>query len=607
MPSESPGAAGTTRLLRGAALAAALGIAALHLVYLRSHAQSPIGVRLDSWSESNIVVSARNAARHGWGAYGGVAQHQVERPPFARDPLFLYAHYPLGTYYLTWAMYDWLGEDVAALRWLPALFSAAALVLWYFLVSRIAGAAAALLSAASLATAYGFLAYADDLHHAYPWALLAGMMLAYVTAIEERGRRRRLLLGVSWLLLFANSFLSWEWYLWSQAFYWGHALLLGTPLRKRWLLIFAAAALLAAGVQRQVRVHAFGADAGAGLVEDLRRRTIGLEETDDTPAGTTLRDVPSYVAVRFEQLYGSGVLPLWWLVAVVGLASGGIRPGDGSVAPPYRWLVLLFLCGASWWCVMLQHTVVHPHVMRHALLFYALFAGLALETALRFLLGRGRRWWVRLAGASLALAVVLPHLRLTRLDMQAHSDRQFRHPSGWTAAWNEVESMREYARLLPPDAVVLTNHNRPPLLRYWLDVPVYSATFERFPFRRGEPLPGARVRLELASSHLGSLYGGASARPRVVYLYVFRGDVQSQYLGDPVLWKLIDGVWSKPASYERLARFGEVLSGTASPAHAILARGRTWIAFEAGDLLDDLPPDVERGPPPDRGAFGPPR
>ncbi len=584
-------------------LAVLLVIILLSLVYLRRHAESPIGIRLDSWSEANVLVSARNAERNGWGAYRGVAQHQVDRPPFVNDSLFYYAHYPLGASYLGWASYHVAGENLAALRWLPALVSVGALVLWFLLVRRIAGPRTALLSTAVLASSYGFVAFADDIYHSYSPLCLVGMMLAFVTGGAASGRRRVLLLAAAWVLLFINSFLSWEWHLWSQIFLWGYWLWIDRPLAPRRLALFVLAPLLAFGIHQTVRQHAFGPSPRSEVVQDLLRRTVRLEETADTPLDVTMATLPSFVATRFARFFGVGIGGLWLLLVVAGVMSGGIAAAPFRIAPAYRWAVLLFVCGISWWCVMWQHTAVHPHVMGHALLFYALTLGLALDSAAGWAAHRAAPLWGRALAAGLVAVIAVPHLRTLNLDAELHSDHDFRHPYGWTGGWSDVALLGDMSRKLPKDVIVLTNNNRLPLMRYWFDLPVYPASAQRYPFTRGEPLPESRLRFELTTTHLLDLYPDAATRPHVVYLYV-AADLNARYAADPILWKLVDGAWSQPPSFER---FRQTLAGEPAAAHTLLAQGNGWLCFAADDLLDDLPPGFERGAPPDRATFGPPR
>jgi hypothetical protein len=577
----------------------------LLLILFRARADDPLGVRTDSWSEANIVVSARNVATNGWTKYGGVAQHQVDRRPFKSDPFYYYAHYPLGTYYIVWVE-DALGlHTFSAWRWLPTLCSIGALVLWYLLLCRFVGRWTALASTIVMGTSYGFLAYADNIHHGYNNLLLLGMMLLYVTGITHRGRPRLVRLGGSWLLLFVNAFMSWEWYLWSQAFYWGHAILFGAPFKKRWLLIFAAAPLLAAGIQYGVRVSAFGRQSEGAIVQDFLRRTIRLQETADTPPDVTLANYPQHVAQRFQQFYGIDLASIWLLALLWGALLGGFGPDLRTSHPAFRWIVLLFVCSATWWCVMLQHTAVHQHVMRHALFFYALVIGLVLVGGLAIVVRPRYSPWSRAVSLAVVVLILWSHADGCYRDLRLHLDPSYRDPNSWAAGWQESRDFAATARSLPQDAIILTNNNRLPLLRYWTNRPVYPATLEKYPFRRGTSLPQSRFRLELVTSHLRDLYG--DHMPRVVYLYFFYGAPDSAYERDAILWGLMDGVWTPPTAdrFENFARVMRQAGGTT--VDPIVARGRNWLCFDAGAFLRSLPEDLLRQPPPARADFGPPR
>lgn len=591
--------------VRGRVPGALVGLLCIGLfLLLHLRADAPLGVRNDSWTEANIIVSARNVALNGWQKYHGVPQHQVDRPPFESDPFFLYAQYPPGSYYVAWLLFDAQDTTPSRLRWPPTFCAVATLICWYLLLCRVVTAWTALLSTLLLGTSYGFLAYADDLHHGYSLAFVTGMMLSYVTALTASGRRRLLWMAASWALLFVNSFISWEWYLWSQVFLWGHAFLLGVPFKKRWLLVFALAPLIAVGIQSAVRMAAFGPDPGGGMLADLLRRTVRLEDTFDTPRAVTLATYVPHVAHRFEEFYGFalgsiGLLVLAWAAVVTAEGTNGRDAG-----PALRWIVLLFLCGASWWCVMLQHTSVHPHVMRHELLFYALALGVSLATALRYVFGSGRSRWSRVVAVMVAVWIVGPHASGTYSDIRMYLDPSYDSPYSWAGGWNEAKVFAALADRVPADAIVLTNSNRPPLLRYWTRRPIYYANLLREPFRRNAVLPGSHTRLALAVSHLQALYG--AEMPPVVYVYWFSTAADAAYTGDPILWQLVDGTWTRPTTHRQLANFRALTRGGGHSKYPIVVSGPNWIAFAANKLFENLPPEDAGMAAPTRAQFGPP-
>lgn len=577
------------------------------LVLMRLRAGDPLGVHNDSWTTANIVVSARNVALNGSAKYGGVAQHQVDRPPFRNDPFYYYAHYPLGTYRLNWFVDALGGRSLAAWRWPPAVCSLLSLVLWYLLLGRVAGRWTALGATAVMGSAYGFLAYADDVHHGYAGVLVVGMMLSYVAGLAAAGRRRGVLLAGSWLCVFANGFLSWEWLPWSQVFYWGHAVLFGAPFRRRWLLVFALAPVLAFAIQQHQRSAAIGGGGGGpGFVEDLLRRTVGLDEAVDTPPGVTLATYPAHVLGRFAEFYGIELSTVWLLAIAWGLLAGGVGADLRSAGPAFRWMALLFACAASWWCVMIQHTAVHHHVMRHALFFYALVVGACLAAAARVAAGAPYSKWARAAAAGIGLAVAVPHADGCYRDFRMHVDRTYQDPRGWSSGWGEGDNLSDLARKLPGDVLVLTNHNRLPLMRYWTNLPVYPATLAPYPHRRGAPIrPDARLRIELTASHLKELYG--KDLPPMVFAYFFYAEPEAQYSADPTLWQLVDGTWTPPQDSSRFENFREVVQGGGNSRYPLVARGLNWVVFRADRLFEHLPEGGAGPAPPTLAEYGPPR
>jgi hypothetical protein len=576
------------------------------LIVLRVRADNPLGVHSDSWSEANMIVSARNAALNGWAKYDGVAQHQVDRPPFKSDPFYFYAEYPLGASYVMWALFDLGAQTFPALRWPATICALVTLALWYVLLCRFVGRWAALASAVVLGSSWGFLEYADNVHHGYSNALVVGMMLCFIAGLAADGRKRLALMAGSWLLQFVNAFMSWEWYLWSQAFYWGYALLIGVPFKKRWLLVFALAPVLAFGIQSHQRSVAFGKETGGGLQADFLRRTISLEEATDTPPDVTLANYPLHVVKRFGQFYGIGLVPVCALALAWGVLFGGLDRSMRRLHPAFRLICVLFLCSISWWCVMLQHTAVHSHVMRHALFFYALVLGLSIAGGLQLALAADRAAWIRAVSCVVVGFFVWLHCLRTREDLRAHTDRAYKDPYVWEMGWSESSILADFARKLPGDAILLTNHNRLPPMRYWTNMPVYWVSFSRFPFRRGTPVPGSRFRIELVTSHLGALYG--DHMPRVFYAYFFRRPPNESYQGDRILWQLIDRTWTEPPTPARVANFRQIVyQGKSTSKYPLVARGPDWLCFDASTLFSNLPEEFAKMPPPTRSDFGPPR
>ena len=603
-PSQRTSAA---RALRGALPSALLVVFLLGLLLVfRERADHPLGVRSDSWTEATILVSARNVAVNGWAKYRGASPQQVDRPPFKSDPFLYYTRSQLGTYYANWLLYGWGATSPAALRWLPTLSSLASLMLWYLVLRRFVDRWTALVTIVIMGTAYGFLDYADNLYHGYMNGCVAATALCFVAAVESSGRRRHTLMAATWALLCLNCFLSWEWILFSLVFIWGYALLFDIPFRRRWLVLFVLAPILAIGILSVTREASLGAQGAGGMIDDLLRRTIRLTDTPDTPPTVTLATYPLHVATRFEQFYGIGLGPVCLLALAWGVVCGSLRGSIRRAAPAFRLVILLLACGVSWWCVMLQHTAVHQHTMRNALAFYALVLGLTVAGGIRLSLDSGRRWWVRVPAGLVVPLVLWVHGARSYENFRLHADPTFQVPNHWDEGWGESVTFTDVAAKLPRDAIVLTNNNRLPLLRYWTDLPVYPGTLSVWPFSRGKQLPNARFRIELTINHLRDLYG--EHLPRVVYVYWFFRPPDVAYARDPVLWQLMDGTWKQPPTAARVAQWGSLYAQMVSTGrgarYPMIAEGGTWLCFDISTMFDNLPNDFRRLGPPTRAEFG---
>jgi hypothetical protein len=578
------------------------------LIVFRLRADNPLGVRTDSWTEATVIVSARNVAANGWAKYHGASPQQIDRPPFKSDSFYYYTRYPLGGYYVNWAFYKLGAKTLGALRWPVTLLSLTSLILWYVFLCRFVGRWAALASTLFMGTAYGFLDFADNVHHAYGNVLPIGVMLSFAAALRYGGRKRIGLLAAAWLLLFINSCMSWEWYLWSQIFFWGYAVLLGVPFKKRWLMVFALAPLLVVGSLSLMREEALGPHGAHGILNDFLRRTIRLEDTIDTPRDVTLANYPLHIARRFQQFYGMGLGSVWLLALAWGLVFGGLRRSVMQPHPAFRLIILFFLCGISWWCVMIQHTAVHPGNMRHALLFYSLVIGLSVTGALSLLFGLKQRLWMRAAGLAVLAFVLWSHGARTYQNIRLHLDRNYPVPNGWDEGWSESANLSDLARKLPADAILLTNISRMPLLRYWTGLPAYPGTFSPYPFNRYKAVPGARYRVELTINHLRELYG--AHLPRVLYVYFFLRAPARAYMVDPMLRKMIDGEWKLHPDTDHAAHAEQVIRqiaarGGGQAYYPVIAAGFNWLCFDISTMFDNLPQEFLRLGPPTRADYGP--
>jgi hypothetical protein len=511
--------------------------------FLAERGDDPIGVRPDSWSDANVVVAGRNYAREGLFAHAGAHQLQVITDQNPSDPFFLYTRYPVGAGLIN-GMWQIAGvRSDRAFRLLPAACSLTALVLWYGLYRRITGPAVAAVATIAMALSYGFLAYADNLHfHAYGMLTSVAAMRCYLRAMDLNERQRLRWFLLTALFMFVTAWFTWEYHLWMVLFIGVYALLFRCPVRRSYLALLAAPLLVALAMQTIQRHVAFagirGGDAGGGFLEDVYRRTVGLERAVDTPPGLTLAGYPAMLAQRYYTFYG---LPAPAVLAMIVMllmpdrrAPWRIRDWpDGA-----RLAVALFLAGAGWWIVMIQHTAVHPHVMRQSLSAYALLMALVWvrcwDTARSADFGRP----VRAAAVLLMLALCYPQIEGLICDLRVHYagmtvDDRARGDTGTMHA----RQFTPLQRIVPEGAVILTNHNRLPLMRLWSQRPVYSGATYGFPPNDPEH---ARLILEMRFNHLRELY--QDRLPPLYYVYrMLAPSLESAFGADELLRFLLTG------------------------------------------------------------------
>lgn len=493
-----------------------VGLTAVAL-FLLQRGGDPLGVRLDSWADSNVIVSGRNYVRTGLRANSGVPQHQTITDTNPSDPFFLYTNYPMAP---NWINGLWQMAGVTshrAYRSLPAVCSMLGVLVWFGLFRRFAGPPTAVLAALTMATSYAYLALADALHfHAYGFLLVALVVRCVVHALapETRHRARWLLLAA--VLNFALAWFTWEYHIGVIVFVLAYSLLFACPIRRVYLGLLIVPFLMAFALQAAQEGHVTRiieqagmarGDAGAGLrvfLRHLHRRALGFDYSIDTPEGLTLRNYPLWVFLRFYRFYG---LPIGAAAAMAVLLllylRRGRQAGRGSDAA-IRFLLVLIAASPGWWMVMLQHTSVHPHTMRHALPAYSLLMAMVWMLCWRAIRFR-ETGLIGQAAARLLLVVLLyPQVEGLVCNLRMHWGADFTDERQRTDIGREP--FRENARLrelVPPGAVILTDSLLPPM-RVASERPVYCGTASyRYP-----PNDPARSRalLEMRLNHLRQLY-----------------------------------------------------------------------------------------------------
>jgi len=456
-----------------------IGLILAVAVTLVSRLADPLGVRTDSWSEAQVIISGIGYSVSGFFAYAGLPQHQIGPPV---DPYFLYANYPVLSNFLYGILLQ-IGAEQHGLYRLPAIMaSLLAVWLWYRLVARVVDRPTAVAATVALASSFEFLTYADNIHQqAYPLAPQLGALLCLVIGVaSETVHRSAWLLGSAVCLLLV-SLLTLELYLWLMIAMFGYVLLFGSAVRWRWLLLLALPLCVGLGIQwfqnwagLPTRV-----EERPGIVDSLYRRSIGFAAALDTPLDAnrqrlSLTTYPAFMLSRFRELY---LLPVWVVPVLMLFSYVGAGPPTWSPKgwpAQFKLLAILLVAGLGWMGTMMQQTAVHPATMRQLLPFYALLLGVTWTQAIRAGLDARRNLVWRCVLSLVALATLVPHFKATWSNIRMHLDHAYIHPTLMEPGWEESADLAPLHEL-PEHSVLLTNHGRVPLIRYWSRRPTYLA------------------------------------------------------------------------------------------------------------------------------------
>jgi hypothetical protein len=483
-------------------------------VFLIERGDNPVGVRHDSWSDANILVSGRNYAREGLWAHWGAAQHQTVTDQHPSDPYFIYTKYPVASNLIN-GLWRIAGiESMRIFRLVPALCSLLGVVLWFRLYKRIAGRTVAVVAAMAMALSYGFLAYADNLHfHAYAMSTSVAAISCYLRAMEADRKYRLRWFLLTALLMFVTACFTWEYHLWMVIFIGFYSLLFKCPVRRGYLALLGLPLFLALVIQlTQTRLAFAGVEKGAdeagqpksSILEDVYRRVLGFEDALDTPAGLTLSGYPKHVLKRYYEFYGLPVLGALAMLLVL-LMKGRKPPWRiGNWPDEVRLLVVLLLSGVGWWLVMLQHTGVHQHVMRHGLAGYALLMALLWVRCWKTTWSGDYHLLARVGAGLLMLLLCYPQLEGLTYNLRMHYQENFRYARARNALGaGESKLMLRVKEIVPEGSVIITNHNRRPSMRFWTERPVYYGGIHRISRKAPKDSP---LMVQLRYNHLRDLY-----------------------------------------------------------------------------------------------------
>ncbi|MGH3055328.1 MAG: hypothetical protein ACRDL7_10170, partial [Gaiellaceae bacterium] len=265
----------------------------------------------------------------------------------------------------------------------------------------------------------------------------------------------------------------------------------------------------------------------------------------------------------------------------------GTAPARG---PPTQWppqvklLVILLAAGLGWMGVMMQQTSVHPATMRQLLPFWALLLAVVWTQGVRVALdSRAFVVW-RVLLPLVALALVVAQGQSIWSTLQMHADARYRDPIMMDGGWSESLELAPL-RELPADSVILTNHNRLPLIRYWSRRPTYLAS-NNLP----AGIPVKRTWFDLTINYVRGLYH--DELPHLVFLYrVMRPtpeNIAAMLTQDPMLRALTTGSFEPLTTPELQQKAVQAFRGTVPAACPILVRSGNWCVFDMRPILPEI-------------------
>jgi hypothetical protein len=453
-----PAGASAGTVDRSLRIALALTLAFAAFVFATQSARSEDPDHGDYWSDTMILLAARNLDVYGFAAQRfGVTMD--DGPALGLEPYY-YVHWPsFPTVAL--AVLRKLGCSVRAARIFPLLVSSSALVAVFLLVRRaIRSEPAAFAAMAALAAQAPYRLLSDSFcYQSYDFAAKTWTLLFVVLACTSDGRARRRAIAAAAAGAFATMFLC--------GFEMVPAIAIG-----------AAAFPLALGdgdARRRVRLGATLAGAvSLGFVLAFAARLVhnatmlgGLRAAVDdmrTAAGVRLStDFPRLLGWGFRAELWYRMRDYHWpsLAALIasGCAAGALALRSREWRRRLEWLALIAAGECAWLLAFRHHTYFHPHTAYHVALTLAVGVGLGFDAIREATRGR-RVGRAALAAGSVAwLAVALSNVGIRgRGNLQVRTDlAEFEH------------QVRDAAAHVPEDAVVACFiDGREPCLDYWL-------------------------------------------------------------------------------------------------------------------------------------------
>lgn len=337
-----------------------------------------------------------------------------------------YTHYPPLFVIFNGVVATLFDENLFVLKSVSILVSMAALACWYLVASRLFARPVAFLSTLFVGTSVAFLEYVDSLTNMPGDEFLRAAALLLFLSADQPPRRaagkRTAVLAATWIVVFLQSFNSFDYIIFLQVFFWGYYLLTRGPHA----LPYARLLLLATAPAAGFLVH-FAQNAAALGVGEAYRDLAGIfwHRTLDLRAVSIFelpRLVWGYFRINFPHVssslqsgYGFDVSALLLLAVVVLL----LRPDHAAsqragALDVNRALLLLAVCSVTFWMFLMGR--VFPYMHLHALPIVGSLFGLTVICCWRLLRepSAGIRRWAGIIGLVACLLPALDRLSYVR-------------------------------------------------------------------------------------------------------------------------------------------------------------------------------------------------
>jgi hypothetical protein len=325
-------------------------------------------------------------------------------PQPSPENITFYTHYPpLPVIFTTLLMKIGI-RSLPLLRLFPILAGGLSLVFWFKLARLIADERAAYFSGLYIVTSSLFTKWLPSLFcYSYDFLLVSIALYAFVSGcLSSSSRRQKGYLAACWVCTFIQSLVSFEFILFLQIFYFGYFWLFRPKLPRSFLFASPLAPLAGLGLHLFQNFLAIGPAAITDFADAFRARTQGFASENSFGILKYLK----VLVLRIFRWYGLLPIALVSWLCFYPFMDKTIKTSADTQC--FKILLLLFVSGAAWFTVFMQHSFVHYHELRQWLPFYGIGASFLLSglfSRLRHTETKPEKSWIMV----LLLVLIIDH------------------------------------------------------------------------------------------------------------------------------------------------------------------------------------------------------